>query len=66
MNFMERLVAACDHGEGYREQIAQGFCVGTARVCRLLLHRGGTPRPGEARPATKESPSGPPSRIGWT
>jgi transposase len=39
MDLRERVVAACDRGEGTREQIAKRFCVGVARVYRLLQRR---------------------------
>ena len=39
MDLRERVVAACDRGEGTREQIAKRFSVGAARVYRLLQRR---------------------------
>src|SRR4051812_24198246 len=39
MDLRERVVAACDRGEGTREEIAQRFCVGVAWVYRLLQRR---------------------------
>src|SRR5437762_14202776 len=39
MDLRERVVAARDRGEGTREPIAQRFCVGVARVYRLLQRR---------------------------
>jgi transposase len=39
MDLRERVVAACDRGEGTREQIAQRFCVSIAWVYRLLQRR---------------------------
>lgn len=39
MDLRERVVAACDHGEGTREQIAQRFCVSVAWVYKLLARR---------------------------
>ena len=39
MDLRERVVAACDRGEGTREEIAQRFCVGIAWVSRLLQRR---------------------------
>src|SRR3954468_18456440 len=39
IDLRERVVAACDGGEGTREQIAQRFCVSVAWVYRLLARR---------------------------
>ena len=39
MDLRERVVAACDRGEGTREQIAKRFQVGLAWVYRLLQRR---------------------------
>jgi transposase len=39
MDLRERVVAACDRGEGTREQIAQRFCVSVAWVYKLLALR---------------------------
>jgi transposase len=39
MDLRERVVAACDRGEGTREEIARRFCVGVAWVYRLLQRR---------------------------
>jgi transposase len=39
MDLRERVVAACDRGEGSREQIAKRFCVSVAWVYRLLARR---------------------------
>jgi transposase len=39
MDLRERVVAACDRGEGTREQIAKRFCVSVAWVYRLLARR---------------------------
>src|SRR4051812_20148658 len=39
MDLRERVVAACDRGEGTREQIAKRFQVGLAWVYRLLHRR---------------------------
>src|SRR3954454_10136062 len=39
MDLRERVVAACDRGEGTREQIAKRFRVGVAWVYRLLARR---------------------------
>lgn len=39
MDLRERVVAACDRGEGTREQIAKRFCVSVAWVYRLLQRR---------------------------
>src|SRR4051812_19819617 len=39
MDLRERVVAACDRGEGTREEIAKRFCVGIAWVYRLLQRR---------------------------
>ena len=39
MDLRERVVAACDRGEGTREQIAKRFQVGVAWVYRLLQRR---------------------------
>jgi transposase len=49
MDLRERVVAACDRGEGTREEIARRFRVGVAWVYRLLQRRRQTgsiePRP---------------------
>jgi transposase len=49
MDLRERVVAACDRGEGTREQIARRFSVSIAWVYRLLQRRRQTgsfaPRP---------------------
>jgi transposase len=39
MDLRERVVAACDRGEGTREEIARRFRVGIAWVYRLLQRR---------------------------
>jgi transposase len=39
MDLKERVVAACDRGEGTHEEIARRFCVGIAWVYRLLRRR---------------------------
>jgi transposase len=39
IDLRERVVAACDRGEGTREQIVQRFCVSAAWVYRLLARR---------------------------
>ena len=39
MDLRERVVAACDRGEGTREEIAKRFRVGVAWVYRLLQRR---------------------------
>lgn len=39
MDLRERVLAACDRGEGTREQIAKRFQVGIAWVYRLLQRR---------------------------
>ena len=39
IDLRERVVAACDRGEGTREQIAKRFCVSVAWVYRLLARR---------------------------
>ncbi len=39
MDLSERVVAACDRGEGAREEVAKRFCVDIARVYRLLQRR---------------------------
>jgi transposase len=39
MDLRERVVAACDRGEGTREEIARRFRVGVAWVYRLLQRR---------------------------
>jgi transposase len=57
MDLRERVVAACDRGEGTREEIARRFRVGVAWVYRLLQRRRETgsiePKPhgGGQRPA---------------
>src|SRR5262249_10762808 len=49
IDLRERVVAACDRGEGTREQIAKRFCVSVAWVYKLLARRRETgsiaPRP---------------------
>ena len=39
IDLRERVVAACDGGDGTREQIARRFCVSVAWVYRLLARR---------------------------
>jgi transposase len=39
IDLRERVIAACDCGEGTREQIAQRFCVSVAWVYKLLARR---------------------------
>ena len=39
IDLRERVVAACDRGEGTREQIAKRFCVSVAWVYKLLARR---------------------------
>jgi transposase len=39
MDLRERVVAACDRGEGTREEIAQRFCVSVPWVYKLLARR---------------------------
>jgi transposase len=39
IDLRERVVAACDRGEGTREQIARRFCVSVAWVYKLLARR---------------------------
>lgn len=39
IDLRERVVAACDRGEGTREQVANRFCVSVAWVYRLLARR---------------------------
>jgi transposase len=39
IDLRERVVAACDRGEGTREQIAQRFCVSVSWVYKLLARR---------------------------
>jgi transposase len=39
IDLRERIVTACDRGEGTREQIARRFCVSIAWVYRLLARR---------------------------
>lgn len=57
MDLRERVVAACDRGEGTREEIAKRFRVGVAWVYRLLQRRRETgsiepkPRGGGQKPA---------------
>jgi transposase len=57
MDLRERVVAACDRGEGTREEIARRFLVGVAWVYRLLKRRretgsiGPKPHGGGQRPA---------------
>jgi transposase len=57
MDLRERVVAACDRGEGTREEIAKRFRVGVAWVYRLLQRRrqtgsfGPKPHGGGQKPA---------------
>jgi transposase len=57
MDLRERVVAACDRGEGTREEIAKRFRVGVAWVYRLLRRRRDTgsfapkPHSGGQKPA---------------
>ena len=64
MDLRERVVAACDRGEGTREEIAKRFRVGVAWVYRLLRRRrdtgsiaakphGGGQKPAFDRPAAE-------------
>jgi transposase len=39
MDLRERVVTACDRGEGTREEVAKRFCVSIAWVYRLLQRR---------------------------